>query len=85
MEIKNKEAISGIIAFACMNEIFNYLLLLYLAKKLLVSKASLYGILSAIYILVYGFFHELHTIEYFESIIFVAGYAIIFLEKKKEK
>ena len=40
--------------FSCFNEVFNYILLLYLMKKSYVSKAAVYGLLSAVFTVIDG-------------------------------
>jgi hypothetical protein len=48
--------IFGVLLFSCFNEIFNYMLIIYLMRKSYVSKAAVYGLMSAIFIMLDGLF-----------------------------
>ncbi len=73
--------------FSCLNEIVNYLLLLYFIRKTLVTKASLYGIVSSIFIIFVTIFSGKikSTLLLIEIVVFLIAYVIIFLTKRKEK
>lgn len=45
------EEVLTVFIFSCLNEIANYLLLLYFIRKTLVTKASVYGIVGSIFII----------------------------------
>ena len=62
------------------------MLLLYLMRKSLVSKAAVYGLLSAIFIVLDGLFYgKIDYIQMVESVFFDIGYFILFFERKREK
>jgi len=81
------EEVIGVLIFSCFNEVINYILLLYLMKKTFITKASLYGILSAIVIIFFSY--ALGKIKsgllWVETTVFLFGYILIFLEKRREK
>lgn len=73
--------------FSCLNEIANYLLLLYFIRKTLVTKASVYGIVGSIVIIFVTIFSDKikSTLLWAEIVVFLSGYVIIFLTKRSEK
>jgi len=81
------EEVLFVFLFSCVNEIINYILLLYFIRKTLVTKASVYGILGSIYII---FFTILRgdiksVLLWCEILVFLSGYVIISTTKKIEK
>lgn len=50
------EEVIVVFVFSCINEVANYLLLLYFIKKTLVTKASVYGIFGSIFIIFVSIF-----------------------------
>ena len=50
------EEVVFVFVFSCINEVANYLLLLYFIKKTLVTKASVYGIVGSIFIIFVSIF-----------------------------
>jgi len=78
--------IFGVIFFSCFNEVFNYILLLYLMRKAVVSKAAVYGALSSLFVIVYGMLVEFYQWqEYVETLMFFICYVILFFERRREK
>jgi hypothetical protein len=73
--------------FSCLNEIANYLLLLYFIRKTLVTKASVYGIVGSIFIIFVSIFSgKIQSfLLWLEILVFLTAYVIIFLVKKREK
>ena len=49
-----KSEVIGVLSFSVFNEILNMMLILSLMKKDAVTKAALFGILSAVYNIIYG-------------------------------
>ena len=70
-----------------MNEIANYLLLLYFIRKTLVTKASVYGIVGSIFIIFVTIFSDKikSTLLWVVIFVFLSAYVIIFLTKRSEK
>ncbi len=81
------EEVITVFIFSCLNEIVNYLLLLYFIRKTLVTKASLYGIVGSIFIIFVTIFSEKikSTLLWIEIVVFLSAYVIIFLTKRSEK
>eukprot|EP00347_Sterkiella_histriomuscorum_P001065 403373463 len=81
------EEVIGVLIFSCFNEVINYILLLYLMKKTFITKASLYGILSAIVIIFESAYEgKIHSpLLWTEVVVFLTGYIILFVEKRREK
>ena len=81
------EEVIGVLIFSCFNEVANYILLLYFIKKTLVTKASVYGIVGSIFIIFESAFAGKikSTLLTIETIVFLFGYIVIFLEKRREK
>lgn len=81
------EEVIGVFVFSCLNEVANYLLLLYFIRKMLVTKASVYGIVGSIFIIVvFTLSDKPRTpLLWCEIIVFLSAYIIIFLTKRREK
>jgi hypothetical protein len=81
------EEVVAVFIFSCLNEVANYLLLLYFIRKMLVTKASVYGIVGSIFIIVvFTFSDKPRTpLLWCEIIVFLSSYIIIFLTKRREK
>lgn len=73
--------------FSCLNEIANYLLLLYFIRKTLVTKASMYGIVGSIFIIFATIFSDknISPLLWIEIVVFLSVYVILFLTKRREK
>jgi len=89
--MKVEECIN-VIVFNSVNEIFTYMLMLYLARKTYVTRASVYGIVSFLFVIFEGVFKgrfirkENHHwyISFFtviEIVLFLTGYTLIFFER----
>ncbi len=89
--MKVEECIN-VIVFNSVNEIFTYMLMLYLARKTYVTRASVYGIISSMFVISEGVVNgkfirqENHHwyISFFtivEILLFLAGYTLIFFER----
>jgi hypothetical protein len=50
------EEVITVFIFSCLNEVANYLLLLYFIRKTLVTKASVYGIVGSVFIIFVSIF-----------------------------
>lgn len=84
--IFQKQEILGVLLFSCFNEIFNYILLLYLIRKSYVSKAAVYGLLSAIFTVTEGIFYkEVDWLQISEIFLFDIGYFAIAFERRRDK
>ena len=81
------EEVLTVFIFSCINEVANYLLLLYFIRKMLVTKASVYGIVGSIFIIFVSIFSGKiqSVLLWSEIIVFLAGYVIIFVTKRREK
>ena len=81
------EEVVGVLIFSCFNEVINYILLIYLMKKTFITKASLYGIVGSIVIILESTIEGKVTsvLLWMEVVIFMTGYLILFLEKRREK
>ena len=81
------DEVINVFIFSCLNEIANYLLLLYFIRKTLVTKASVYGIVGSIVIIFVTIFSDKikSTLLWAEIVVFLSGYVIIFLTKRSEK
>ena len=75
------------VVFSCINEVANYLLLLYFIKKTLVTKASVYGIVGSIFIIFVSIFSGKiqSALLWAEILVSLTGYVVIYLTKKREK
>ena len=81
------EDVVTVFIFSCLNEIANYLLLLYFIRKTLVTKASVYGIVGSIFIIFVSIFSGKikSTLLWIEIVVYLSAYVIIFLTKRREK
>lgn len=81
------EEVITVFMFSCLNEIANYILLLYFIRKTLVTKASVYGIVGSIFIIFVSIFSGKiqSVLLWFEIAVFLTAYIIIFLTKRREK
>lgn len=81
------EEVINVFLFSCINEIANYLMLLYFIKKTLVTKASVYGIMGSIFIIFMSIFSGKirGLLMWSEIIVFLTAYVIIFLTKRRER
>lgn len=81
------EEVIGVFIFSCINEVANYLLLLYFIRKMLVTKASVYGIVGSIFIIVVFVFSDKPRtpLLWCEIAVFSSSYVIIYLNKRREK
>jgi predicted neutral ceramidase superfamily lipid hydrolase len=81
------EEVIAVFFFSCLNEVANYLLLLYFIRKMLVTKASLYGIVGSIFIIFVFIFSDKprSLLLWAEIVVFMSAYVIIFLTKRREK
>jgi predicted membrane protein len=81
------EEVITVFIFSCLNEVANYLLLLYFIRKTLVTKASVYGIVGSIFIIFVSVFSNKikGILLWIEIVVFLTAYIIIFLTKRREK
>jgi hypothetical protein len=81
------EEVIAVFVFSCINEIANYILLLYFIRKTLVTKASVYGIVGSIFIIFVSIFSGRikSALLWVEICVFLTSYVIIFLTKRREK
>jgi hypothetical protein len=81
------EEVITVFLFSCLNEVANYLLLLYFIRKTLVTKASIYGIVGSIFIIFFSIFKGKITsvLLWSEIVVFLSAYMILFLMKRHEK
>jgi len=89
----NAEEVSSVALFFQLNEVVNYVLLLYLARKTYIARASVFGIVSSSYVIFEGIFAERFGIARWYWIAgtftdlgcMVIAYALIFFERIKNK
>ena len=81
------EEVISVFIFSCLNEVANYILLLYFIRKTLVTKASIYGIFGSIFIIFVSIFYGKirSVLLWSEIVVFMTGFVIIFLTKRREK
>ena len=81
------EEVIGVLIFSCLNEVANYILLLYFIKKTLVTKAAVYGVVGPIFIVFVSIFSGKikSLLLSFEIAVFLFSYFLIFIQKKKER
>ena len=81
------EDVIMVFLFSCLNEVANYILLLYFIRKTLVTKASVYGIVGSIFIIFVSIFSWKirQPLLWAEIVVFLTSYVIIFLTKRREK
>lgn len=81
------EEVIAVFVFSCLNEVANYLLLLYFIRKLLVTKASVYGIVGSIFIIFVFIFSDSNrtTLLWGEIVVFLSAYVLIFVTKRRER
>jgi hypothetical protein len=81
------EEVITVFIFSCLNEIANYLLLLYFIRKTLVTKASMYGIVGSIFIIFVSIISGKirSALLWIEIVVFLTAYFILFLTKRSEK
>lgn len=81
------EEVITVFLVSCLNEVANYLLLLYFIRKMLVTKASIYGIVGSIFIIFVSIFKGKITsvLLWSEIVVFLSAYMILFLMKRREK
>jgi hypothetical protein len=54
VNVMKVEECINVIVFNSVNEIFTYMLMLYLARKTYVTRASVYGIVSSLFVICEG-------------------------------
>ena len=81
------EEVVTVFVFSCLNEVANYILLLYFIRKTLVTKASVYGIFGSIFIIFVSIFSWKirSALLWAEIVVFLTSYVIIFLTKRRER
>ena len=83
------EEVITVFIISCLNEVANYLRLLYFIRKTLVTKASVYGIFGSIFIIFVSVFsgklQKSTPLLWVEIVVFLTAYVIIFLTKRREK
>mmetsp|Transcript_37851 Transcript_37851/g.27864 ORF Transcript_37851/g.27864 Transcript_37851/m.27864 type:complete len:199 (+) Transcript_37851:182-778(+) len=76
----------GVIFFSCFNEVFNYILLLYLMRKGIVTKAAIFGSLSSLFVILYGLVNGYYIWQAIIQICaFFISYVTLFFERKRDK
>jgi len=87
------EEVLNIVVFNALNEIITFILMIYLARKTYVTRASVFGIISSLYVIIEGIFSERINGDgegsewfrpvgtYLEIILFLASYTLIFFER----
>lgn len=90
--VKAEECLNVLI-FNALNEIITYILMIYLARKTYVTRASVFGIESSLYVIIEGIFAGRINGDgqdsewyrpvgtYMEIILFIASYTLIFFER----
>jgi hypothetical protein len=82
----------NVLVLNSVNEILTYVLMIYLARKTYVTRASLYGIISSLFVIIEGIVKGRYVREenhkwfitmftWLEIILFLIGYALIFFER----
>lgn len=76
-----------------LNEVANYVLMIYLAQKTFITRASVYGVVSTLYVIGEGvyagrmgegnIYFTLGT--WLEIVLFLSSYALIFFERIKNR
>jgi archaellum component FlaF (FlaF/FlaG flagellin family) len=91
--IVRAEECLNVLVFNALNEILTYVLMMYLAKKTYVTRASVFGIISSLYLIIEGIFTDRINGDgqgskwyrplgtYLEIILFFASYTLIFFER----
>ena len=95
-KVKRVEECINVIVFNSVNEIITYMLMLYLARKTYVTRASVYGIISSLFVILEGVVknryvkkddHQwyISVFTLFEIVLFLSGYTLIFFERVSVK
>ncbi len=82
----------NVLVFNAVNEVLTYMLMLYMARKTYVTRASIYGIISSLFVIGEGVLQgryirtQNHTwfiglFTWLEIILFIAGYCLIVFER----
>jgi len=87
------EEVSNILLMNQLNEVANYVLMIYLAQKTFITRASVYGVVSTLYVIgegVYAGRMGQGTIYFtlgtwLEIVLFLSSYALIFFERIKNR
>ena len=90
------EEVINVLVFNSINEILTYILMLYLARKTFVTRASVYGIVSSLFVIIEGVVkgryirvdnHHwyISVFTWVEIVLFLIGYALIFFERVSVK
>jgi hypothetical protein len=91
--IVRAEEVLNVVVFNSLNEIITYILMIYLARKTYVTRASVFGIISSLYVIIEGIFAERINGDgdgakwyrplgtYLEIILFLTSYILIFFER----
>jgi hypothetical protein len=90
--LANAEESLNVVVFNQLNEIISFILMMYLGRKTYVTRASVFGIISSLYVILEGIsmgrinegndrliFIPIGT--YLEIVLFLASYALIFFER----
>ena len=93
--LNKAEEIINIIVLNSVNEVFNFVLMIYLAQKTFVTRASVYGILSSLFVIFEGiiagrigmdegvWYYYVGT--WAEIVLFLSSYSMIFFERIKNR
>ena len=78
--------IFGVIFFSSFNEVFNYILLLYLMRKAVTSKAAVYGVMSSVFSILFGLIKSYYEpIQICATCLYLVCYTILFFERRRDK
>lgn len=91
--ITKAEEVLNVILLNSVNEIATYIMMMYLARKTYIARASVFGILASLYVIIEGvsagrmgsgnWWWIVGT--YLEIVLFLASYALIFFERVQNK
>jgi hypothetical protein len=90
--LKLVEECINVIVMNSVNEVLTYMLMLYMARKTYVTRASVYGIISSLFVILEGVYNARYkkqedhrwyitVFTFVEIFVFLTGYTLIFFER----
>ena len=91
--IVRAEEVLNVVVFNALNEVITYILMIYLTRKTYTTRASVFGIISSLYVILEGVFNDRINGDgesakwyrpvgtYVEMVLFIASYSLIFFER----
>lgn len=91
--LSNAEEVIGSILTNSINEVTNYIMMLYLARKTYVTRASAFSIIPPTFVIIYGLFNDrISTKKWywlfgtiFDIVLVFTAYGFIFFERAKNR